>query len=90
MRDSLNVRYGSLKVAAYELQIATESLSRLLNPQTPNPITRLADLGPEWEREWLLRRAPKCGLTVLDERTAALLQMVDQHRRQMVRFEEAV
>jgi hypothetical protein len=68
--------------------IALSMLSRWLRPSVPSQITRLADLGEDFERELILKRAPKVGLRVVDARLAAALELVDAFYNQSPQMDE--
>ena len=80
-------RRGQLKAAAFDLGVQAVRISRWLRPTSPNILTRLADLGEEFERDFLRIRAERLQLVVIDQR---LIDAVDQQRgrRRMARMEE--
>ena len=72
---------GQLKMTAADLGVTQETLSRWRNPEKPSQLTRLADLGDDFERRLIEVRAKRVGLRVVDARLARLLDALDAQEK---------
>src|SRR3990167_4227194 len=72
---------GQLKMTAADLGVTQETLSRWRNPEKPSQLTRLADLGEDFERRLIEVRAKRVGLRVVDARLARLLDALDAQEK---------